>query len=86
MRSPATGRGVRETAGRLKAIHIHYPISSPTITSSARHFQVDLSQPQGLLELPGPASIQSPKPTTHPSISVTLLITANSMSIISQSI
>lgn len=43
MRSPAKGRGVRETAGRLKAIHIHYPRLSPTITSSARHFQVDLS-------------------------------------------
>lgn len=43
MRSPASGRGVGETAGRLKAIQIHYPISSATITSSSRHFQVVLS-------------------------------------------
>lgn len=37
----ATGRDVEESAGRLKAIHIHYRISSATITSSPRHFQVD---------------------------------------------
>lgn len=43
MRSHAAGRGVGETASSLKAIHIHYPVSSATITSSRRHFQVDLS-------------------------------------------
>lgn len=35
-------RSIGKTADNLKAIHIHYPISSATITSSPRHFQVDL--------------------------------------------
>lgn len=38
-----TGRQPGESAGGLKAILIHYPTSSTTITSSPRHFQVDLS-------------------------------------------
>lgn len=42
MSLPATGTGVGKTASRLKAIHIHYTISSPTITSSHRDFQVDV--------------------------------------------
>lgn len=76
---------VGETASRVKAIHVHYPISSATITSSPRHFQVDLS-PLRLYCSCQPSIHTATRPTVHPSISVTLLITANWMSIISQSI
>lgn len=73
MRSPATGTEGGKTARRLKAIHIHYPISLPTITSSHRDFQIDLSPPLELY-----LSCQHSNPTATEAYSSSFrLITAN---------
>lgn len=53
------GCWAEESAGRLKAIHIHYLTSSATITSSSRHFQVVLSRP-GFYAAVGPARDSRP--------------------------
>lgn len=52
-----SGCCAEESAGRLKAIHIHYLTSSATITSSSRHFQVVLS-PSRLLRSGWPGQRQ----------------------------